>query len=91
MDVSIHGYIGSLGFIPNTFIPIRNNSDLYQIFIFQVNKEKVVFFIQHYLKLLKYYGDQEILEACGRLDTNSFELRITTPDGVAKNLRAMYR
>ena len=60
-------------------------------FIFQVNKEKVVFFIQHYLKLLKYYGDQEILEACGRLDTNSFELKITTPDGVAKNLRAMYR
>ena len=26
MDVSIQGYIGSLGFIPNTFIPIRNNS-----------------------------------------------------------------
>ena len=26
MDVSIHGYIGSLGFIPNTFIPIQNNS-----------------------------------------------------------------
>ena len=38
-------------------------------FITQVNKEKVVFFIQHYLKLLNKYSDLEILEACGKLDT----------------------
>jgi len=52
----------------------------------KVNKEKVVFFIQHYLKLLSKFSDLEILEACGRLDTNCFELR---QDGL--NLRALYR
>ena len=44
---------------------------------FQVNKEKVVWGIQHHLKLLSHYNDLEILEACGRLDTNCFELRVT--------------
>lgn len=48
----------------------------------------MVYFIQHYLKLLTHYSDQEILEACGRLDTNCFELRLTEGK---KNLRAMYR
>ena len=33
----------------------------------------------------------EILEACGRLDTNCFELKIDTKDGSRGNLRAMYR
>jgi len=51
----------------------------------KVNKEKVVFFIHHYLGI-KRYSDLEILEACGKLDTNCFEIR---QDG--KNLRAMYR
>ena len=44
---------------------------------FQINKEKVVWGIQHHLKLLSHYNDLEILEACGRLDTNCFELRVT--------------
>ena len=57
----------------------------------KVNKEKVVFFIHHYLKLLSYYSDLEILEACGKLDTNCFELKITGEDGKERNLRAMYR
>jgi len=51
----------------------------------KVNKEKVVFFIHHYLGI-KRYSDLEILEACGKLDTNCFEIRQA---GV--NLRAMYR
>ena len=51
-----------------------------------MNKEKVVFVIQHYLKLINRYSDLEILEACGRLDTNCFEIK---QNGV--NLRAMYR
>ena len=52
----------------------------------QVNKEKVVFFIQHYLRLINKYSDLEILEACGKLDTNCFEIK---QGGL--NLRAMYR
>ena len=52
----------------------------------KVNKEKVVFFIQHYLKLISKFSDLEILEACGKLDTNCFEIR---QNGL--NLRAMYR
>ena len=51
----------------------------------KVNKEKVVFFILHYLNI-KRYSDLEILEACGKLDTNCFEIK---QNGV--NLRAMYR
>jgi len=51
----------------------------------KVNKEKVVFFILHYLNI-KRYSDLEILEACGKLDTNSFEIK---QNGL--NLRAMYR
>jgi len=51
----------------------------------KVNKEKVVYFIHHYLGI-KRYSDLEILEACGRLDTNCYEIRT---DGL--NLRAMYR
>ena len=51
----------------------------------------MVFFIQHYLKLLSHYSDLEILEACGKLDTNCFELKLTSQDGAIKNLRAMYR
>ena len=57
----------------------------------KVNKEKVVFFIQHYLKLLSHYSDLEILEACGKLDTNCFELKIKDSNGETQNLRAMYR
>ena len=57
----------------------------------KVNKEKVVFFIQHYLKLLSHYSDLEILEACGKLDTNCFELKMTDSQGETQNLRAMYR
>ena len=41
----------------------------------KVNKEKVVLFMHHYLRLLAKYSDLEILEACGRLDTNCFEVR----------------
>jgi len=51
----------------------------------KVNKEKVCFFILHYLNI-KRYSDLEILEACGKLDTNCFEIK---QNGV--NLRAMYR
>lgn len=51
----------------------------------KVNKEKVVFFIHHYLGIQRY-SDLEILEACGKLDTNCFEIR---QGGL--NLRAMYR
>ena len=40
----------------------------------KVNKEKVVLFMHHYLRLIAKYSDLEILEACGRLDTNSFEV-----------------
>ena len=32
----------------------------------KVNKEKVVFFIHHYLKLINKFSDLEILETCGR-------------------------
>jgi len=59
----------------------RIKTPMYQ----KVNKEKVVFFIHHYLGI-KRYSDLEILEACARLDTNCFEIR---QDGM--NLRAMYR
>ena len=52
----------------------------------KVNKEKVVGFILHYLKLINKFSDLEIIEACGRLDTNCFEIK---QHGV--NLRAMYR
>ena len=52
----------------------------------KVNKEKVVFFIHHYLRLVAKYSDLEILEACGKLDTNCFEIK---QGGL--NLRAMYR
>ena len=38
-----------------------------------------------FLRLLSKYSDLEILEACGRLDTNCFEIR---QNGL--NLRAMY-
>ena len=41
----------------------------------KVNKEKVVLFMHHYLRLIAKYSDLEILEACGRLDTNCFEVR----------------
>jgi len=51
----------------------------------KVNKEKVVFFIHHYLNIQRY-SDLEILEACGKLDTNCFEIK---QNGL--NLRAMYR
>merc|ERR1719481_1329173 len=51
----------------------------------KVNKEKVVFFILHYLNIQRY-SDLEILEACGKLDTNCFEIK---QNGL--NLRAMYR
>ena len=51
----------------------------------KVNKEKVCFFILHYLNI-KRYSDLEILEACGKLDTNCFEIK---QHGV--NLRALYR
>merc|ERR1712223_476205 len=57
----------------------------------KVNKEKVVWGIHHHLKLLSHYSDLEILEACGKLDTNCFEIRINGPDGEPRNLRAMYR
>jgi len=57
----------------------------------KINKEKVVWGIQHHLKLLSHYNDLEILEACGRLDTNCFELRVKASDGEPRNLRAMYR
>ena len=40
----------------------------------KVNKEKVVLFMHHYLRLMAKYSDLEILEACGRLDTNCFEV-----------------
>jgi len=43
------------------------------------------------VKLLSHYSDLEILEACGKLDTNCFELRVKGPDGENRNLRAMYR
>ncbi len=43
-------------------------------------------FMHHYLRLLTKYSDLEILEACGKLDTNCFEVR---QGGL--NLRAMYR
>ena len=33
----------------------------------QVNKEKVVMFIHHYLRLVAKYSDLEILDACGKL------------------------
>ncbi|XP_040572968.1 SET domain-containing protein SmydA-8 [Lepeophtheirus salmonis] len=52
----------------------------------QVNKEKVVFFIHYFLKLLSKFSDLEILEACGKLDTNCFEIR-----QFGKNLRGLYR
>lgn len=45
-----------------------------------------MFFIQHYLRLLSEFSDLEILDACGKLDTNCFEIH---QDGL--NLRAMYR
>ncbi|XP_023326741.1 uncharacterized protein LOC111700149 isoform X2 [Eurytemora carolleeae] len=51
----------------------------------KVNKEKVVFFMHHYLGI-KRYSDLEILEASGKLDTNCFEIRQN-----GQNLRAMYR
>jgi len=51
----------------------------------KVNKEKVVFFIHRYLNIQRY-SDLEILEACGKLDTNCFEIK---QNGL--NLRAMYR
>ena len=51
----------------------------------KVNKEKVCFFILHYLNI-KRYSDLEILEACGKLDTNCFEIK---QHGL--NLRALYR
>merc|ERR1711892_167739 len=51
----------------------------------KVNKEKVVFFIHQYLNIQRY-SDLEILEACGKLDTNCFEIK---QNGL--NLRAMYR
>ena len=51
-----------------------------------MNKEKVVFFIHHYLRLLTQFSDLEILEACGKLDTNCFEIRQN-----GQNLRAMFR
>ena len=46
----------------------------------------MVFFIHHYLKLINKYSDLEILETCGKLDTNCFEIK---QHGL--NLRAMYR
>ena len=46
---------------------------------------QVVFFILKYLNIQRY-SDLEILEACGKLDTNCFEIR---QNGL--NLRAMYR
>ena len=63
------------------FLPIYKT-----IFFPKVNKEKVVGFILHYLKLINKFSDLEIIEACGRLDTNCFEIK---QHGV--NLRAMYR
>lgn len=41
----------------------------------QVNKEKVVMFMQHYLRLITKFSDLEILDACAKLDTNCFEIR----------------
>ncbi|TRY80691.1 hypothetical protein TCAL_09011 [Tigriopus californicus] len=52
----------------------------------KVNKEKVVYFIHYFLKLINKFSDLEILETCGRLDTNCFEIK---QNGL--NLRAMYR
>ena len=46
---------------------------------------QVVFFILKYLNIQRY-SDLEILEACGKLDTNCFEIK---QNGL--NLRAMYR
>ena len=46
---------------------------------------QVVFFILQYLNIQRY-SDLEILEACGKLDTNCFEIK---QNGL--NLRAMYR
>lgn len=46
----------------------------------------MVFFIQHYLRLVNKFSDLEILETCGRLDTNCFEIRQDN-----QNLRALYR
>ena len=52
----------------------------------------MVWGIHHHLKLLSHYSDLEILEACGKLDTNCFELRVSgASDGETRNLRAMYR
>ena len=45
-----------------------------------------MFFIHHYLRLVTQFSDLEILEACGKLDTNCFEIRQN-----GQNLRAMYR
>ena len=47
--------------------------------------DQVVFFILQYLNIQRY-SDLEILEACGKLDTNCFEIK---QNGL--NLRAMYR
>ena len=44
-----------------------------------------MFFILQYLNIQRY-SDLEILEACGKLDTNCFEIK---QHGL--NLRAMYR
>ena len=47
--------------------------------------DQVVFFILQYLNIQRY-SDLEILEACGKLDTNCFEIK---QNGL--NLRAMFR
>ena len=51
----------------------------------QIFSNQVVFFILQYLNIQRY-SDLEILEACGKLDTNCFEIK---QNGL--NLRAMYR
>ena len=51
----------------------------------KIFSNQVVFFILQYLNIQRY-SDLEILEACGKLDTNCFEIK---QNGL--NLRAMYR
>ena len=65
----------------DSHLPERLKTTIYN----KVNKEKVCFFILHYLNI-KRYSDMEIMEACGKLDTNCFEIK---QNGL--NLRAMYR
>ena len=58
---------------------------LWSVNISYIVFDQVVFFILQYLNIQRY-SDLEILEACGKLDTNCFEIK---QNGL--NLRAMYR